>query len=112
MAENFPETKIIVAHLGKYLCKDEILIDRFISMAEAHCKIFLDVSGVVIPKKITEAIHRIGSNRVIFGTDGPHEAPDTIGFARAELDKIRILNLNPNDEAMVLGSAIAELIRI
>jgi predicted TIM-barrel fold metal-dependent hydrolase len=112
MAENFPATKIIVAHLGKYLCKDEALIDKFISMSEAHSNIFLDVSGVVIPKKITEAIQRVGSNRVIFGTDGPHEAPDTIGFARAELDKIRTLNLNPNDEAMVLGSAIAELIRI
>jgi len=112
MAENFSEAKIIVAHLGKYLCKDEILIDRFINMAEVHNNIFLDVSGVVIPEKITEAVHRVGSNRVIFGTDGPHEAPDTMGFARAELDKIRTLNLNPNDEAMVLGGAIAELIRI
>lgn len=112
MAENFSEAKIIVAHLGKYLCKDEILIDKFISMAEVHNNIFLDVSGVVMPKKITDAVHQVGSNRVIFGTDGPYEAPDTIGFARAELDKIRTLNLNPNDEAMVLGGAIAELLGI
>ena len=112
MTEKFPETKIIVAHLGKYLCKDETLIDRFINMAEVHSNIFLDVSGVVIPKKITEAVNRIGPNRVIFGTDGPHEAPDTIGFARAELDKIRTLDLNPNDEIAVLGGAIAALLGI
>ena len=112
MAENFPATKIIVAHLGKYLCKNEELIDRFIVMAETHNNIFLDVSGVVIPKKITAAVHRVGSNQVIFGTDGPHEAPDTIGFAHTELDKIRLLGLNPNDEAAVLGGTIAALLGI
>ena len=112
MAENCSETKIIVAHLGKYLCKDEVLINRFINIAVAHSNIFLDVSGVVILKKITEAVNRVGSNRVLFGTDGPHEAPDTIGFARAELDKIRKLDLNPNDKAVVLGGAIATLLGI
>ncbi|HIE27424.1 TPA: hypothetical protein EYP66_09075 [Candidatus Poribacteria bacterium] len=112
MARDFSEAKIIVAHLGKYLCKDEELIDGFINIADAHNNIFLDVSGVVIPKKITEAVHRIGSNRVIFGTDGPHEAPDTIGFARAELDKIRELPLNPNDKTAILGGAIAALLGI
>jgi hypothetical protein len=112
MAENFSAAKIIVAHLGKYLCKNEALIDRFIDMAENYSNIFLDVSGVVIPQKIAEAVNRIGSSRVIFGTDGPHESPDTIGFAKAELDKIRKLSLNPNDEATVLGGAIAELLGI
>ncbi len=112
MAKIFPETKIIVAHLGRYLCQDETVINNFIALAEAHNNIFLDVSGVVIPKKVTEAIYRIGSNRVIFGTDGPHKNPNTIGFARAELDKIRALDLNPDDEAAVLGGAIAELLKL
>jgi len=112
MAEKFPETKIIVAHLGRYLCKDEAVIDSFIALAETYKNIFLDVSGVVIPTKIKEAVEKIGSARVMFATDGPHKAPDTAGFARAELDKIRKLNLDPDDEKAVLGGTVAALLGI
>lgn len=110
MAERFPETKIIVAHLGKYRCRDEALIDKFIGIARAYDNIFLDVSGVVIPRKIREAVYSVGSDHVIFGTDGP--APNAVGHARAELAKIRELNLDPNDERVVLGGAISKLLRI
>jgi len=48
------------------------------------------------------AARRIGAYRVIFGTDGPHEAPDAVGYARMELDKVRMLGLSPEDEEMVL----------
>jgi len=110
MAKTFPETKIIVAHLGKYLCRDETLIDRFIQIAKSNRNIFLDASGVVIPKKIKEAVNIVGSNRVIFGTDGPK--PNGAEFARAELNKIRKLKLNPEDERAVLGGNIAKLLKI
>ena len=110
MAEKFVQTKIIVAHLGRYLCREEPLIDRFIGLAEEHNNVLLDTSGVVITSKIREAVDRLGSGRIIFGTDGPHEAPDTIAYARTELDKIRKLNLNPHDEAAVLGGTVADLL--
>ena len=112
LAETFDQTKLIVAHLGRYLCKEEDVIDRFIQLAEDHENVFLDASGVVMTSKITEAVERIGSSRVIFGTDGPHEAPDTIGYARTELDKIRALGLAPPDESAVLGGTIADLLGI
>jgi predicted TIM-barrel fold metal-dependent hydrolase len=110
MAGNFPETNIIVAHLGRYLCKDPPLIDRFIDLAEAHRNIYLDISGVVIPSKIVEAVRRVGSKRVIFGTDGPHKAPDTATYARTELDKIRNLGLKRADLSFILGEGIAALL--
>lgn len=110
MAENFPGTRIIVAHLGKFLCEDETLIDRFIDIAKAHHSIFLDVSGVVRTHKIREAVFQVGSDHVIFGTDGPAEAPDEVGYARTELDKILALNLNTKDENAVLGKTIANLL--
>ena len=112
MAKCFPEAKLIVAHLGRYLCEDEVLIDRFIELALKYRNIFLDVSGVALTHKIREAVSKVGSDRVIFGTDGPHEAPDTVGFAKKELDKIRALNLDPEDEEAVLGGTIARLLRI
>jgi len=110
MARKFPETKIIVAHLGKYLCKDGALIDRFIKMAEEYENIFLDASGVILTEKIRKAVSTVGSDRVFFGTDGP--APSLAEHARAELEKIRGLNLDPDDERAVLGEAIAKLLGI
>jgi len=110
VARTFPETKIIVAHLGKYLCRDEALINKFIHTAKAQENIFLDVSGVVMPRKIKEAVNIVGSNRVVFGTDGP--APDAVGYVRAELDKIRKLDLSQDDERAVLGGTIAKLLRV
>lgn len=110
MAKRFPKARLIVAHLGLYLCKDEALIDRFIGLAMKYENIFLDVSGVTLTHKIKEAVAKVGANRVVFGTDGPHEEPDTVGFARRELDKIRSLNLDPEDEKAVLGGAILKLL--
>ena len=56
------------------------------------------------------AVERIGSHRVTFGTDGPHEEPDTVGFARRELEKVRSLGLRPEDERNVMGGTIARLL--
>jgi predicted TIM-barrel fold metal-dependent hydrolase len=112
MARKYPRARIIVAHLGKYLCEDEALIDRFIQLAERHDGLLLDLSGVVLPHKILEAVARVGSDRLLFGTDGPHEAPDTVGFARAALDQIHGLDLAPADESAILGGTISRLLNI
>jgi predicted TIM-barrel fold metal-dependent hydrolase len=112
MAHKYPETRIIVAHLGKYLCEDEALIDRFIHLAEQHDSLLLDLSGVVLTHKVPEAVARLGSDRLLFGTDGPHQAPDTVGFARAALGQIRGLGLDPADESAILGGTIARLLNI
>lgn len=112
MVRKFPDAKLIVAHLGCYLCRDEKLIDRFISIAEAFKNIFLDVSGVVLTEKIRKAIEKVGSKRVIFGIDGPHKSPDTITFARNEINKIRELNLSYEDETAIFGESIARLLEI
>ena len=110
IANAFPETRILVAHMGRYLCEDAALLDACIRLAEAHPSLYLDVSGVILAPMIREAVERIGPERVIWGTDGPHEKPDTIGFARAELDRIRSLELEPEVEAAVLGGSMAQLL--
>jgi len=112
MTSSYPKTNIIVAHLGRYLCKDPILIDRFIDLASVHHNIYFDISGVVIPGKIVEALHRIGPKRVLFGTDGPHKAPDTVAYAQAEIERIRKLGLSEGDRRAILGENIASLLRL
>ena len=111
-AEAFPKTKLIVAHLGKYLCRNESLVDRFIALAAAHKNVLLDVNGVVLPRKIKEAVKRAGVCQVFFGTDGPHADPDLVGFVHTALDKIRSLDLPSDDEAVVLGRGIAKLLKL
>ena len=112
LAEKFPETRIIIAHLGIYLTTDQKVIDSFIQLAAEHENIVLDVSGVVIYWKIREAVERVGARRVVFGTDGPHKAPDLVTFAQIEIEKIRMLRLAPEDEKAVLGGTIAAILAL
>lgn len=112
LAKRFPNTKLIIAHFGQYLCVNDRLLARFIELAEACPNVYLDISGVVLLAKITEAVQRIGAERVIWGTDGPLEHPDTAGFAALELAKVKALHLDPADERMVLGGSISALLGI
>jgi predicted TIM-barrel fold metal-dependent hydrolase len=112
MAPAHPHCTLIVAHLGKYLSEDEALIDRFIGLAERFPNIVLDLSGVVLTHKISDAVDRVGAGRCVFGTDGPHLAPDTVGYARAALAQIHDLGLSPDDEGAVLGGTIGALLGI
>jgi len=112
LAQRFPATKLIVCHLGAYLSTNEHLLDQFTSLAEQHPNVYLDVSGVALVRRIAEAVRRVGSHRVIWGTDGPHQSPDTVSFARLSLDTIRGLHLDEAAERDVLGGSIARLLNI
>jgi len=119
--EDHPDTTVIVAHFGRYLCRDAGLLDSFIELAVSHPNCVLDTSGVVLLEKIEEAVKRIGAGRVVFGTDGPHadtdgtayaDAADTASFARAAVQGIRSLNIRADDQAAILGGSIARLLRL
>lgn len=112
LAEDFPRTSLIVAHIGQYISKDAELLDRFMRLAEEHGNVFIDVSGVVLVAKIADAVRRLGSDRVIWGTDGPQALPDTITFARRELEKVTSLDLTDAQKADVLGNTVARLLRL
>jgi len=110
LATRFPQTNLIVCHLGQYLCTNAQVMDRFIGLAERCPNVYLDISGVVMLHKVQDAVQRVGSERVIWGTDGPHKTPDTTNFARLSLDSVRVLNLGKRAEADVLGGSIMKLI--
>lgn len=111
-AATFPRTKIIVAHLGLYLCTNESLIESFISLGERFSNIYFDISGVVLPWMIREAVQRLGSDRIIFGTDGPHKKPTTQQYALGELARLQSLGLPSDDMDAILHNTIARLIRL
>jgi len=112
IARSFPRTKMIVAHMGRFLSTDKQLLDQFIGLAEEFSNVHLDLSGVVIVEKIVEAVERIGSARMLWGTDGPDKQPDTFTYARKELGKIRRLNLSEEDKANLLGRTACKLLKL
>ena len=114
-----PGTTVIIAHFGRYLSRDADLVDQFISLAEQHPNALLDASGVVLLDKIVLAAERIGAERILFGTDGPHSvedgstyayAADTVAYARAAVSDIESLSLGDADKAAILGGNIARLL--
>jgi hypothetical protein len=46
------------------------------------------------------------------GTDGLHEVPDVVGYARAELAKIQSLTLSPAGKDTIPGRSIVGLLRV
>jgi hypothetical protein len=112
LARKFPQTKYIVAHVGKYLCTDKKLLDQFIGLAKRHPSVLLDTSGVVLVEKIEEAVGEIGSERMLWGTDGPDMKPDTATFAQSELDKILGLAISKQDKANILGQTARRLLKL
>lgn len=122
MARSFPGTTFIIAHMGRYLSKDEKLLDSFIILAENFPNVFLDLSGVIVPEKVVDSVKRIGSLRLFWGIDGPHPVPnlvtnaqtvpDLVTNARTELNRITQLNLNEEDENNILGQSIIRLLRL
>ena len=119
--ELHPRTTFIIAHLGKYVSADPELIDRFIDLAEQHPNALLDASGVTLVGKIKEGVQRLGAERIVWGTDGPHsrndeesyaDFPDTVAYARAELQKVQGLHLDAAALSAVLGGSISSLLGI
>lgn len=112
IAGAFPKTTIIVAHFGQYLSTNRDLIDRFIHLAEHHDNLILDTSGVVLPWKITEAVTRIGSDRIAFGIDGPHPYPNLSEYAREECQKIQTLPISDVDKENLYWNTIARVLKL
>ncbi len=103
VARACPQTKCILAHLGG-LGLSEMGIDAAIALAAEYPNIYLDTAYVPKPWKISDAIEKAGAEKIIWGSDGPLIDP------ALELQKVKILGLPPEKEALVLGGNIARLI--
>lgn len=112
LAETFPQTTLLLAHMGRYLSTDVQLVEQFIRVAEKFENVYLDLSAVALVYKIEEAAQRLGARRLVWGTDGPYKNPDAVTYAKAEMDKVRNLKLNDADKQLILGSNIARLLNL
>jgi predicted TIM-barrel fold metal-dependent hydrolase len=102
-APQYREVNFIIPHLGS-VADDWRAHQQLIDQLPRHADVYADTSGVRRLDYIVQAIKRAGVHKILFGSDGPWLHPGL------ELQKIRLLHLPPDQEAMILGKNILRLI--
>lgn len=103
LAPEFPDVNFIVAHLGSYT-DDWRAHQQVVYQIARYPDVYADTSAVRRFDYIVEAVKRAGPRKLIFGSDGPWIHPGV------ELEKIRLLGLRKDQEALVLGRNLLRLI--
>lgn len=104
IATEYPEVPFIVAHLGNFGSQDWTEHQAAIDVAKRYPNVYLETSSVVYQRWLVQAAKELGAAKLIFGSDGPELD------CRVELFKVKLLGLNPADEARVLGGNVFRLI--
>ncbi|NVD97614.1 amidohydrolase family protein [Massilia sp. BJB1822] len=102
LAEQYPDVNFILPHLGS-LADDWSAQLALIDHLARHANIYADSAGVRRFDLLQQAVRRAGPHKLLFGSDGPWLHP------ALELHKIRLLGLNPRDEALILGGNFLRL---
>jgi len=103
MAPQYPDVNFIIPHLGSF--RDDFraqqqVVDQLVRLPN----VYADTSGVRRFDYLLQAVRRAGPRKLLFGSDGPWLHPGL------ELHKIRLLGLNQEDEALVLGGNARRLL--
>jgi hypothetical protein len=103
-APQYPDVNFIIAHLGSFTDNWKTHQQVIYQMAR-YPNVYADTSGVRQFDYLVQAIRIAGARKLLFGSDGPWLHPGL------ELYKVRLLGLDPADEALVLGGNAMRLLR-
>jgi predicted TIM-barrel fold metal-dependent hydrolase len=104
LAPQFPRVNFIIPHLGSFADDwraHQQVVDQLVRLPN----VYADTSGVRRFDYIVQAVERAGPGKLLFGSDGPWLHPGV------EIEKIRLLELPPEEEALILGGNAIRLIR-
>ncbi|MHC4229677.1 MAG: amidohydrolase family protein [Planctomycetota bacterium] len=104
VVESNPEVSFILAHLGCFASRNWREHVRAIEAAKRLANLHLDTSSVVFFKHLEQAAHELPAEKLLFGSDGP------LVDSRVELYKIKLLDLPPEKERMILSGNILRLL--
>ncbi|TKJ36784.1 MAG: amidohydrolase [Planctomycetes bacterium B3_Pla] len=104
VVESNPEVSFILAHLGCFASRNWREHVRAIEAAKRLANLHLDTSSVVFFKHLEQAAHELPAEKLLFGSDGP------LVDSRVELYKIKLLDLPPEKERLILGGNILRLL--
>jgi hypothetical protein len=102
--ESHPNVNFIMAHLGSFSSRRWEEHVRAIEATKRHPNLYLETSSVVFFLYLQQAARELPPEKLIFGTDGP------LVDSRIELQKIRMLKLEPDHERKVLSENIQRLL--
>jgi uncharacterized protein len=103
LAREYPNVVFVIPHLGSFA--DDWRAQRgLIDHLVRHPNVLTDTSGVRRFDILREAVERAGARKVLFGSDGPWLHPGV------ELAKVRLLELPPADEQLVMGGNALRLL--
>lgn len=94
---NFPNVKLILAHLGNSPNDDRMLHVKAVEMSQ-HGNIYVDTSSAmnILPNVLENAIKRIGADKILFGSDTP------LYFTPMQRARIEFSNISEIDKRKIL----------
>jgi predicted TIM-barrel fold metal-dependent hydrolase len=102
-APQYAAVNFIIAHLGSFTDSWKTH-EQVIRQLTHYPNVYADTSGVRQFDYLVRAVQTAGPRKLLFGSDGPWLHPGL------ELHKIRLLGLNPREEALVLGGNAMRLL--
>ncbi len=99
-----PGVNFILAHLGSFSSRQWEEHIRAIEAVKRHPNLYVETSSVVFFRYLEKAARELPPEKLIFGPDGP------LVDSRLELQKIRLLKLDPEHERKVLSENILRLL--
>lgn len=103
LASEFPSLNFIVAHLGSF-ADDWLVFQVMPYLLAQYPNLYADTSGVRFFDYLRTAVQVASAHKILFGSDGPLLHPEI------ELRKIQLLQLKPEDEALILGGNAQRLL--
>ena len=103
LAERHPNVKVTMLHMGH---GHGVYIDATIKMAKRFDNLYLEMSGMPMGSKITEAYKTVGSDRVMFGIDSPFHHPSV------EIQKVLSCGLNEKEQEDVFYNNAKKLMKL
>lgn len=111
VAGEFPDVKMIIGHLGT---QGELFTIESLLVASRHPNVFVETS-FAMPHMLIEAVHTIGAERVIFGSNCPPLEPthQLMNIEESMMLKPPIgMDLPPEDLPKILGDNLAGLLKL
>lgn len=103
LATQYPDVNFIIPHLGSF-SDDWRSQNGLIDFLVRYKNIYTDTSGVRRFDILKKALDRAGSQKILFGSDGPWLHPGV------ELSKIFALNLSEKENQQILSGNFLKLI--
>jgi len=104
LAPEYQDVNFIVAHLGSNTDNFRAH-QQVVDQIARYSNVYTETSGVRLYDYVVRAVRKAGCRKILFGSDGPWSHPGV------EIQKIRLLGLSREDEALILGGNILRLLR-